>query len=447
MNTAAKDQSELERYAALLAEARAIKGVSLGKDAWRRLRKNRVAMGSLAFLVILSLLAVLTPLLPLQPPRYVDTGRQFEGPTFYLPAEPMLKLDGDDQQREASLEEGFGRLDLASRMLLDARVALFGDWSIPSVCGTDLLGRDILSRIFWGARISIAVGLVATLVSLVIGVSYGAIAGYFGGWIDNLMMRIVDVMYSIPFIFVVIFLITILNAEITRQKQLFTLNPQVQTSLKDGPISQQLRRELEKHRISFSDEAVVKKIETEEPGDQWKVSEGKRGYTIKLDNSGNLAVFDEAVERVFGASRIVIFFFVVGAIYWLTMARVVRGQVISLKNEQFVEAARTIGAGRMRIIFLHLVPNLLSVIIVYLTLTIPRVMLFEAFLSFLGLGVEPPDVSWGLLASEGIKAITAVRIFWWLVVFPGLALGLTLWALNFLGDGLRDALDPRLKNQ
>jgi oligopeptide transport system permease protein len=149
----------------------------------------------------------------------------------------------------------------------------------------------------------------------------------------------------------------------------------------------------------------------------------------------------------YGINKIVIFYIVIGAIYWLTMARIVRGQVISLKNDQFIEAARTIGAGRMRIIFRHLVPNLLSVVIVYLTLTIPSVMLFEAFLSFLGLGVAPPDVSWGMLADEGIKNVSPLQTHWWLVFFPGLALALTLYALNFLGDGLRDALDPRLKNK
>src|SRR5690606_37383262 len=137
----------------------------------------------------------------------------------------------------------------------------------------------------------------------------------------------------------------------------------------------------------------------------------------------------------------------VGAIYWLTMARVVRGQVISLKNEAFVEAARAIGRTHSGIIFSHIVPNLFSVVIVYLTLTIPRVILFEAFLSFLGLWVEPPDVSCGLLANEGIVVITAVRIYWWLIVFPCLAIRITLYALNFLGDGLRDALDPRLRDE
>ena len=208
----------------------------------------------------------------------------------------------------------------------------------------------------------------ATLVSLLIGVTYGAVSGYLGGRIDNAMMRLVDILYSIPFIFVVIFIITILNEE---------------------------------------------------------------------SNQRRLAAW--------GIDRLTVFYLVVGAIYWLTMARVVRGQVISLKTEPFIEAARSLGAGQIRIIALHVLPNVFSVVLVYLTLTIPRVMLFEAFLSFLGLGVEPPNVSWGLLANEGIQVITPVRIYWWLVLFPSLALGTTLLALNFLGDGLRDALDPRMR--
>jgi oligopeptide transport system permease protein len=145
--------------------------------------------------------------------------------------------------------------------------------------------------------------------------------------------------------------------------------------------------------------------------------------------------------------QLIIFYLIIGAIYWLTMARVVRGQVISLKNEQFVEAARVIGASRPRIIFRHLIPNVLGIVIVYLTLTIPAVMLFESFLSFLGLGVSPPDVSWGLLVNEGTQVITPIRIYWWLIAFSGMTLAMTLFSLNFLGDGLRDALDPRMKNR
>ena len=269
------------------------------------------------------------------------------------------------------IDRQFGKLNFFNRWLVrNCESKCLADRSLNSILGRDELGRDLLARLFWGARISLIVGLVATLVSLVIGVSYGAISGYLGGRVDDIMMRIVDVLYSIPFIFVVIFLVTIL---------------------------------------------------------------GEDSVKARLEAAG--------------IDRITIFFFVVGAIYWLTMARVVRGQVISLKNEQFVEAARTIGAGRQRIIFRHLVPNVLSVVIVYLTLTIPQVMLFEAFLSFLGLGVQAPAVSWGLLANQGFRVISPLKIYWWLFVFPSLALGTTLFALNFLGDGLRDALDPRLKNK
>jgi oligopeptide transport system permease protein len=182
-------------------------------------------------------------------------------------------------------------------------------------------------------------------------------------------MRIVDVLYSVPFIFIVIFLITVVNE-----------------------------------------------------------------YRTEL-------------EDTYGIDRELVFFVVIGAVYWLTMARVVRGQVLALKRTEFIEAARVMGASTARILFGHLVPNVLSIVIVYLTLTIPAVMLFEAFLSFLGLGIEPPKVSWGLLARDGTEAITPLDTTWWLVVFPALAMGATLLALNVLGDGLRDALDPKQRGR
>jgi ABC-type dipeptide/oligopeptide/nickel transport system permease subunit len=453
MHASNGQQLDLERYASLLEETRAIKGVSLGQDAWRRLRKNRVAMGALWLLGLLGLFALLTPLLPLQPPRWIDTSRQFAAPSFRgrssgLPGAEVEQAPAPAQPTGRDLDEriekGYGQLDPFSGALLRVRLAILGDWALPSICGTDKLGRDLLARLFWGARVSLAVGLVATLVSLVIGVTYGAVAGYLGGRLDNLMMRVVDVMYSIPFIFGVIFLITILSAETIKRKVLFESAAHHRRSLESERLPDELRAQFALEHEPL-DEPVT--ISVEEPGRRWRLTEATGRSCLIEAEAERLTVFTERSGRVFEGSRIVIFFFLVGAIYWLTMARVVRGQVISLKNEQFVEAARTLGASRRRIILVHLVPNLLSVVIVYLTLTIPRVMLFEAFLSFLGLGVEPPDVSWGLLANEGIAAITPVRIYWWLVLFPGLALALTLFALNFLGDGLRDALDPRLKNR
>lgn len=388
-------------------------GKSLWSDAWGKLLRNRMAVVCMAVLVLVASGAFFTPLLPLQPSDKTDTSRDFDPPTFtHHPSDNLtIRQEGDvepvpltlehiaasnkkiatlkkriadlppdSEEREQlvnSIEDvrqgpytdaGFTNMGPVSRWMTRMRLRIFGNWSIPSICGRDNLGRDVLSRIFWGARVSIIVSIVATLVSLVIGVSYGSIAGYFGGATDAVMMRIVDVLYSVPFIFVVIFLLTILGEEQTK-KQL----------------------------------------------------------------------------AEFGIDRITIFYVVVGAIYWLTMARVVRGQVLSLKKELYVEAARAQGAGQLEIIARHIVPNVMSVVIVYLTLTIPRVMLFEAFLSFLGLGVESPDVSWGTLASEGLDVINPVRTYWWLVVFPSIAIGTTLFALNFFGDALRDALDPKLR--
>jgi oligopeptide transport system permease protein len=276
-------------------------GNSLWDDAWRRLRKNRLAVAG--GIVVLALLLVC-----------------FIGPLF-------------SQHYEEQ------NLDLGA--------------SPPSVShwlGTDTLGRDLFSRLLYGGQISLSVGLIATVVALVIGVTYGATAGFAGGKTDIVMMRIVDILYALPFTIFVILLM------------------------------------------------------------------------------------------VFFGRNIYLLFFAIGAVEWLTMARIVRGQVLSVKRMEFIEAARTLGFGRRRIIFRHIIPNVLGPVIVYTTLTIPSVMLLEAFLSFLGLGVQPPMSSLGVLIKNGADSMEE---YWWLLVFPAVVFSLTLFSLNFLGDGLRDALDVR----
>ena len=277
-------------------------GSSLWQDAWLRLRKNRLAVAGLFFLVFVAVTCLLGPL---------------------------FSPYGYEEQR----------LDLGA--------------SPPSAqhwLGTDTLGRDLLVRTLTGGRVSLGVGLAATFVALTIGVVYGAVAGFVGGKRDAFMMRVVDIMYSLPF-----------------------------------PI-----------------------------------------FVILL--------------MVFFGRNIILLFVAIGAVEWLTMARIVRSQVMAVKRMEFIEAARSLGYGRRRIIFRHILPNILGPVIVYTTLTIPDVMLLEAFLSFLGLGVQPPMSSWGVLIKDGAEKMEE---FSWLLVFPAALFSLTLLSLNFVGDGLRDALDVR----
>lgn len=303
-----------------------IAGTSLWRDAWRRLLKNRLAVFGMIVVVIVTIASVLGPFII----------KQLTGLTpDFIPSDAAL---------------------LRSIPPLTGPDGSFA-WTHPM--GTDNQGRDLLARVLQGGQISLMVGVIATLVSLLIGVSYGATAGYLGGRIDNLMMRAVDVLYSLPYIIIVIVLLSVFRSQTAR-------------------------------------------------------------------------------------GQVVLLFIALGSVSWLTMARIVRGQVLSLKNQEFVLAARATGVSTPRIIFRHIVPNTLGPVIVYATLTIPTVMLTEAFLSFLGFGVQAPLASWGSLATDGIQNI---GIFPWQLVFPGVTMALTLFSLNFLGDGLRDALDPQTRKQ
>ena len=239
--------------------------------------------------------------------------------------------------------------------------------------GTDVNGRDSFARVLEGARISLLVGFCGAFIALFVGTTYGLISGYAGGRTDALMMRFVEILYAIPRLIIIILV----------------------TFIFDRHFKNWL------NGIGFS---------------------GLVGY-----------------------SKIIILIVSLGLIEWLTMARIVRGQVLALKSQQFVLAARALGQSHTRIVLRHLLPNLIGIVIIYLTLTIPAVILDESFLSFLGLGVQAPQASWGSLLSEGAQVINPVKSYWWLLLFPALVMSLTLLALNFLGDALRDALDPRGK--
>lgn len=285
-----------------LTMAQQEEGSSLGRDAWLRLRKNKAAMLGATILLLLILVALLTPWI---------------APYSY------------HQQN----------------LLLGASPPSAEHW-----LGTDVLGRDQLTRIMYGSRVSLMVGFIATAVALIIGVLWGAVAGFLGGRVDAVMMRIVDVLYALPF-----------------------------------------------------------------------------------------TIFIILLTVIFGSSMLLLFL-AIGAVEWLTMARIVRGQVLTIKRQEFIEAAVSMGLSRWQIIRRHIIPNVLGPIIVYTTLTIPSVILLESFLSFLGLGIQPPQSSWGSLISAGVDSMEEYP---WLLLFPALVLSITLFSLNFLGDGLRDALDPR----
>jgi oligopeptide transport system permease protein len=287
-----------------LAPVAEIKGRSLWADAWRRLVRNKAALVSMVLLAVIVLIAVLAPL---------------------LSPHPYDEVYWD-------------------------RIAAPPDFENAHWFGTDGNGRDLFVRTLYGARVSLAVGVAATLVSLVIGVAYGATAGFLGGKVDEVMMRVVDILYSLPFMFFVIILVV-----------------------------------------------------------------------------------------VFGR-HIVLIFVALGAVEWLTMARIVRGQTLSIRRREFIEAARAAGVSSGKMIARHVIPNVMGPVVVYVTLTVPEVIITESFLSFLGLGVQEPMTSWGVLISEGAGQMESAP---WMLIFPAIFLAVTLFCFNFIGDGLRDALDPK----
>jgi len=299
--------------AQLMEHAQAVKGRSLLADARRRLFRNKAAVAGMVVLALIATTAVFAPLLS----PYAFTDQDYSviscAPQWW-PGEALCRAGG-------------------------------AHWF-----GTDAVGRDLFVRTLYGARVSLAVGVVATFVSLLIGVLYGAASGFIGGRVDAIMMRIVDVLYSLPFIFFVIILMVTFN------------------------------------------------------------------------------------------QNFILLFVAIGAVSWLTMARIVRGQTLSTKQKEFVEAARAAGVGTFGIIRRHIVPNVVGPVIVYVTLTIPGVILAESFLSFLGLGIREPFTSWGVLISEGAGQMETAP---WTLIFPATLMALTLFCFNFIGDGLRDALDPK----
>ena len=259
---------------------------------------------------------------------------------------------------------------------LDPHATSSAQFTTPSVAhpfGTDVNGRDSLARVAEGARISLLVGFCGAFISLFVGTAYGLISGYAGGRTDALMMRFVEILYSIPRLIILILVTFIFD----------------------------------------------------------------RHFKTWLNGVG--------LSGLVGYSKIIILILSLGLIEWLTMARIVRGQVLALKSQQFVLAARSLGQSHTKIIVHHLLPNLVGIVIIYLTLTIPAVILDESFLSFLGLGIQAPQASWGSLLSDGAQVINPVKSYWWLLLFPALVMSVTLLALNFLGDALRDALDPRAR--
>ncbi len=342
-----------------------VKPVSLWADAWKRLRKNKMAILGLWIVGIFFFITLFADILPFYSYRDQEM-LHINLPPSLQPAGrvALQKLEKDKAKIEEALktQDRQDLRDALAQLNLDIDKLKLEILTNPVhkkvyILGTDYLGRDVLARTIYGGRISILIGIVGTLTAGLIGVVLGSIAGFAGGWIDNFLSRIVDILYSLPYMLIVIMIMSAL--------------PQ-------------------------------------------------------------------------GSDSTLVLFFAIALISWLTMFRVVRGQIMSLKNSEFVEAAKSMGARSGRIIFRHLLPNTIGIIIVYSSLQFPSFIMSESFLSFLGLGVSAPKASWGTLVSEGVQGM---QLYPWRLFVPGLAMTIFLFAVNFIGDGLRDALDPQGKNR
>lgn len=357
-------------------------GRSLWDDARSRFARNRAAMASAAYLLLMAVLCIFGPML--LPNSYETIYQNYTRVPPSLTAYPTADMIGPAIEEAAARarvklegwEERGDRVEirLSSEKDIDPRVTRYvdrsdllddaevkasapGSMTISAALekryfffGTDSTGRDLLARTLMAGRVSLSIGLLAGLIAVLIGVFYGSAAGFIGGRTDQVMMRIVDVLYSLPFIFFVIMLV------------------------------------------------------------------------------------------VFFGRNFLLMFVAVGAVLWLDMARIVRGQTLSLRRQEFVEAAEALGVSRARILLRHIVPNLLGPVVIYMTLLVPNVIILESFLSYLGFGVQEPMSSWGVLIAQGARSMPSAN---WLLVFPSAFLITTLFALNFVGDGLRDALDPK----
>jgi len=343
--------------AALNEFSQSVKPISLYQDAWKRLKKNKMALFGLVVVLMYFVVSLLAPILPFYPYERQEM-RHINLPPSLKSAGDVMLSTRQAYYAQVMAAEGRTELNAVEKSELETmkrEIETDPNHKRVYILGTDLLGRDMLSRTIYGGRISMGIGVVGTITALLMGVFWGAVAGFIGGRLDNFMMRIVDIIYGLPYMMLVIVLMAL-----------------------------------------------------------------------------------------FGGKNIFLLFIAIAMVSWLTIARVVRGQIISLKNAEFIEAARSVGAGTARIIGKHLLPNTLGIVIVYSSLSFPSFILSESFLSFLGLGVSAPMASWGTLIGDGVNAM---QLYPWLLIVPAIIMTLFMFSMNFLGDGIRDAFDPQGKNR